>query len=415
MDNLWEAEKIQLEKIISFKNWLLDWFLANNKNLINKSGYTEDFKKSLNYKWVILLYLTLGWEESLQNMSAFDLPVLYEVTGAIIEWERPWRWSWYKSEVAKYIAGKDESDIFDDQEERSLEIIWAKLAFDWLEFSVNQLKKKLWKTTILFNDNIVWSVGTVAAWFGMMKYVWRLIPQARLVGLLVSMTWLGSLFTDLYWKESSILQDIKALFSWEKNQWDTDIFEYAQKIESFSNSIETREVQMNGKTETVSFYPWDKWLEVIHNWSIYRLNIWPSPLDIDIESPSEIVSEWSETIGGQLSSKPLMSASIDTYKWKEIDFSKMKFHNDTIILWTDEESIPLDFSKITNALSLWEIHNPKKLLSSEKYQGMEYLIVEKITNDEINWEWLGVENLIDERFKKDLILEKIWEINKTTG
>ena len=408
MKDLSDAESVQLEKIISFKNWLLDWFLKNNKNLLVEKWYDEDFKNSLNYKWVILLYLTLGWEESLENMSAFDLPILYEVTGSIIEWwDRKWRGNGYKSEVVKYIAGKDEHNIFDEEEEESLEIIWAKLAVDWLEYSVNILKKKLWKTTILFNDNLAWSAGVTVAWLGMMKYLWKIIPQARLAWLAVSVVGMLSVLTDLYGKSSSLLEDMEWLFSWDKNEWEIDIIEYTQKIESFTDSIETREIEMNGKMETVWFYAWQKWLEVIHDGTIYKLDTGPSPLDIDIPSLSESV--WD-----QLPSTPLNSASTDTYKWKKIDFSKVEFRGDDIIFWEDKNSVSLALIKITDALELWEIKHPRKLVAWEEYLDMEYLIVEKITNSEPTSEFFGLMAYIKEIFKEDLILVKIWDINKKT-
>lgn len=393
-----QEDKNQLEKIINFKDWLLNWFLNENKNLLVELDYNEDFKNSLDYRWVILLYLALAWNESLDKSSSFDLSAIYKIISTIINWWDHWKWSAYLSSVVEYIASEDKNNIFTKEEKKWLEIVWSKLTLDWLRISVNQLKDKLWFTQILFNDNIAWSVWTTVAGYGIFKYAWRIIPQARLLWLTISWLWLTSLFTDMYWMKSSLLDDIRSLdIAWKK---DLDLGDYKKQIDKINNNIKTEEIEVDWKNEKVSYYSWKKWLEVIYKNEIYRLDTWPNPLDKDF-SLSDI---WS-----QLPSEKIISSDIDNYKWKEIDFSQISFSKDKIIFWTWDDVLTLDNSKIKESLKKYDIKNPKKLFSDEDYIDMEYLVVEK-NNTKVD-SFLLVD-LINERFKNDLILVKVWKVEQ---
>ncbi len=389
-----QENKEQLDKLISFKNWLSsDDFLGDNsKTLLKHFGKEKKFSESLDYLWVVALYTILWGKQSLEHLTTLDYPVLYKTISFIIgSTGDKWHASWYLRDVVSYFASSDEkTPIFKNSNEKeALKIIMETWAKDTLTIIWKEVKDKLgwaWLMEDKVINDAMWiltglsasKAGTIAMkkWAiikgSTLKKFWLIAIFSAAASLLHTTYNAWSEFLDELWGFSKP-SDPKNLSTEQLNQ-------RIQQADDFNNRFHNVETD----TEKFGIFTWKKWLEILYKNNIYKLWLEDETFDW---AKNKIISliEWGINLLNFEKGEWLwdnMPNSIqqnlkdfvkDAHTWLEsekysiaiqgklYDLSKIKFDKTKVILWEWKDTLSIWFKSLLSAINS-DPRYPKKLL-----------------------------------------------------
>ena len=442
-----DKEKIQLEELIEFKDYIL-WKFLNEDKLCLK-WHKETFKKNIDYKWILSLYWIMWGVKDFSSLSPTNKMTtvlwVFEVLGSGSMLTMHWVWNkteahsylWnYYSEITNEDSktfNEDDREIFEVYKDRFFDILApyylaqnsAALWFidehlvetmlvwwiwwTWSLLLSNHLSKKWWKVLKW------WLVKTSTLnikWGWALKILWW-------TGIIF---WLGAA-TREYYKSQKIdfSEQQKELEKALESRDFKELEKYFEKVKA-----NTKVINVDWSNEKIYYFNWPNkdWEnengvffykgEAYTTWWISSKKDIIDIYEEKMEFSEKVLKIWKSLWSSISSSWEWTSTWKVNIDWKSIPYSISKVDWEYLIIWEWKDTIKIKFSEI--AKHIWDKTKENKSKAQkldETISDGEHnnLILELLYDKETNQEYIPIKEYPNDWKTLVLFKEKIEEAN----